>query len=216
MEVIVPEDQLSLAIGKKGQNVRLAAKLTHYKIDIKSAEDHKREQDEIAIAAAEAILGTRKRVGVPLIEQIPGVGGKTAELVGEAGFSSVEAVASAALEELMAVPGIGKKKAESLRTAAIEIVEEVSQSDSTSVVSPEADAQPSLAPETSSTEEVEGDQRPVETAPAEEELKESEPIDEAEELIPPSTDSSEELADDTLPDQDPDADKEGQESSDGG
>ncbi|MCH7923168.1 MAG: transcription termination/antitermination protein NusA [Nitrospinae bacterium] len=216
MEVIVPEDQLSLAIGKKGQNVRLAAKLTHYKIDIKGEEDHKREKDEIAIAAAEAVLGTRKRVGVPLIEQIPGVGGKTAELLGEAAFSSVEAVASAALEELMAVPGIGKKKAESIRNSAIEILEEVSQSDSTSVVSPEADAQPSLAPETSSTEEVEGDQRPVETALTEEELKESEPLDEAEELIPPSTDSLEELAEDILPDQDPDADKEGQESSDGG
>ena len=118
--------------------------------------------------------------------------------------------------ELMAVPGIGKKKAESLRTAAIDIVEELSQSDSTSVVSPEADAQPSLAPEASSTEEVEGDQQPAETALAEEELKESEPLDEAAELIPPSTDSLEELPEDILPDQDPDADKEGQESSDGG
>jgi len=216
MEVIVPEDQLSLAIGKKGQNVRLAAKLTRYKIDIKGEEDYKREKDEIAIAAAEAVLGTRKRVSVPLIEQIPGVGGKTAELLGEAGFSSVEAIASAALEELMAVSGIGKKKAESLRTAAIDVMEEASQSDSTSVVSPEADAQPSLAPETSSTEEVEGDERPVETAPTEEEPKESEPLDEAEELIPPSTDSSEELAEDIIPDQDPDSDKEGQESSDGG
>ncbi|MEE9519750.1 MAG: helix-hairpin-helix domain-containing protein, partial [bacterium] len=187
----------------------------HYKIDIKGEEDYKREKDEIAIAAAEAVLGTRKRVGVPLIEQIPGVGGKTAELLREAGFSSVEAVASAALEELMAVPGIGKKKAESLRTAAIDVLEEASQSDSTSVVSPEADAQPSIAPETSSTEEVKGDERPVEAAPTEEELKESEPLDEAEELIPPSTDSLEEHAGDTLPDQDPDADKEGQESSDG-
>ncbi len=153
---------------------------------------------------------------MPLIEQIPGVGGKTAELLGEAGFSSVETIASAALEELMAVSGIAKKKAESLRTAAIDVLEEASKSDSTSVVSPEADAQPSLAPETSSTEEVEGDERPVETAPTQEEPKESEPLDEAEELIPPSTDSSEELAEDIIPDQDSDSDKEGQESSDGG
>ncbi|MFQ5893880.1 MAG: transcription termination factor NusA [Nitrospinota bacterium] len=89
MEVIVPEDQLSLAIGKKGQNVRLAAKLTHWKIDIKSEEDHKREQDEIALAAAEALLGPRKRPGELLLEQLPGVGGKTAEVLKEAGFAAV-------------------------------------------------------------------------------------------------------------------------------
>ncbi len=124
MEVIVPEDQLSLAIGKKGQNVRLAAKLTHWKIDIKSEEDFKKEQDEIAIAAAEALLGPRRRHEEPSLDEIPGVGAKTVEMLKTAGFTTVRAVAAGGLEELCAIPGIGAKKAEALRSAAIEMLEE--------------------------------------------------------------------------------------------
>ena len=124
MEVIVPEDQLSLAIGKKGQNVRLAAKLTRWKINIKSEENFKKEQDEVALAAAEALLGPRKRPAEPTLEHIPGVGGKTAEVLREAGFSSLTSVASASLEDFLAVPGIGKKKAEAMREAAIEMLAE--------------------------------------------------------------------------------------------
>ncbi|HWP34381.1 MAG TPA: transcription termination factor NusA, partial [Thermodesulfobacteriota bacterium] len=58
MEVIVPDDQLSLAIGKRGQNVRLAAKLTGWKLDIKS--ESRTSASEAAAAAAEALFGPRK------------------------------------------------------------------------------------------------------------------------------------------------------------
>jgi N utilization substance protein A len=125
MEVIVPEDQLSLAIGKKGQNVRLAAKLTHWKIDIKSEDDFKKEQDEIALAAAEALLGPRKRPEEPTLEDLPGVGSKTAESLREAGFTTVGDVAAASMEELLALGGLGAKKAEAIRIAAIELMEEL-------------------------------------------------------------------------------------------
>jgi N utilization substance protein A len=62
MQVIVPDDQLSLAIGKRGQNVRLAAKLTHWKIDIKSEGevDSDSERQE-ALRRAEQVFHTPKR-----------------------------------------------------------------------------------------------------------------------------------------------------------
>jgi predicted PilT family ATPase len=62
MQVIVPDDQLSLAIGKRGQNVRLAAKLTHWKIDIKSEGevDSDSERKE-ALRRAEQVFHTSKR-----------------------------------------------------------------------------------------------------------------------------------------------------------
>ena len=62
MQVIVPDDQLSLAIGKRGQNVRLAAKLTHWKIDIKSEGevDSDSERKE-ALRRAEQVFHTPKR-----------------------------------------------------------------------------------------------------------------------------------------------------------
>jgi N utilization substance protein A len=74
MEVIVEDKQLSLAIGKKGQNVRLAAKLTGWKIDIKS-EEEKRREVEIQLGALE-IGDTPPEEGV---EEVAGAGDETAE-----------------------------------------------------------------------------------------------------------------------------------------
>ena len=73
---------------------------------------------------AEALLGPRKRPAESTLEHIPGVGGKMAEALREAGFSSLASVASASVEDLLAVPGIGKKKAEAMREAAIEMLAE--------------------------------------------------------------------------------------------
>ena len=108
MEVIVEDKQLSLAIGKKGQNVRLAAKLTGWRIDIKSEEEKRREveaQFEGLEAAAEPRRGAptgAKRGGAarPSGDETPtlpytlaGVGEKTVRKLVEAGFDTVEAVA---------------------------------------------------------------------------------------------------------------------------
>ncbi len=104
MEIIVPDDQLSLAIGRKGQNVRLAVQLTGWNIDIKSETKIKELQDQ-----AHKILG-----------QIPGIGSRTAETLFSEGFQSLEVLANAQVEQLCALPGIGKKTAEKILKAATE------------------------------------------------------------------------------------------------
>jgi transcription termination/antitermination protein NusA len=108
MEVVVPDDQLSLAIGKKGQNVRLASRLTGWRIDVCSEAE-----------AEEETRRTRQSIGA-----IPGIGDIAAELLYQAGFKSAEDVAQSELEEIMDVEGISKEKAESLHRSAKEHVEE--------------------------------------------------------------------------------------------
>jgi len=99
MEVIVDDTQLSLAIGKKGQNVRLAAKLLGWKIDIKS-EEEKRQEVESAMAA---LVPTGAPVSV-LIDH--GLGEEIAEKLIEAGVGTVEKLGSMTPEELELIPGI--------------------------------------------------------------------------------------------------------------
>ena len=113
--VIVPDDQLSLAIGRRGQNVRLAAKLTGWNIDIKS-------QSEAGTAAKESIIKSIFK-STPLTE-MKGVGAKTAEKLEEGGFSSVEDVYNSSVELLAKVDGIGEKTAEKLYEAAQEAIKE--------------------------------------------------------------------------------------------
>ncbi len=96
MEVIVPDDQLSLAIGKNGQNVRLAVKLTGWKIDVKS--------ESTAAAKVEKAYSD--------LMSIPGIGEATAERLFKAGLKSVAMLAAADAEQLAAIPGIGEKTAE--------------------------------------------------------------------------------------------------------
>ncbi len=126
MEVIVPDDQLSLAIGKRGQNVRLAAKLTGWKIDIHteseakkleiSPEEALRKEVEARIAEEEA----RQRESVGILE---GIGPKTESLLKEAGIETIGDVLKAGVEGLENLEGIGRKKAENIYDAAKSFVE---------------------------------------------------------------------------------------------
>src|SRR5437764_510399 len=100
LEVIVEDSQLSLAIGKKGQNVRLASKLIGWDIDIKS-EEEKRQEIEEQMSALTA-------PATPLTS-LAGVGAKTIEKMEAAGINSVEKLASMTPEQLMEIPGIGEK-----------------------------------------------------------------------------------------------------------
>jgi len=100
MEVIVPDDQLSLAIGKKGQNVRLASRLVGWKIDIKSEYEKKAEVE----AEMERVARAREQ-----FEMVPGLGDKIITKLMDAGFRSVREVAMANFEELTSIPGIGEK-----------------------------------------------------------------------------------------------------------
>src|SRR5437016_3305471 len=94
MEVIVEDRQLSLAIGKKGQNVRLAAKLTGWRIDIKSEEEKRREVEaqfeglEAGPEAADAAEGQPAEAGTanPLPYTLAGVGDETVRQLVDAGF----------------------------------------------------------------------------------------------------------------------------------
>ncbi len=107
--VVVPDNQLSLAIGKKGQNARLAAKLTGLRIDIKSETELEEERRR---------LEEERTRGTAALVELAGVGPQLAEnLIGHGLFSPARIV-RAGLEKLMEVPGIGAKKAEKILAAA--------------------------------------------------------------------------------------------------
>jgi len=109
LEVVVDDSQLSLAIGKKGQNVRLAAKLLGWKIDIKS-EEEKRQEVEEQMAQLTAAIAT------PL-ESVEGLGEGLVEKLKSAGISTVEALADMTPEQLEAIEGIGPKTVEKISVA---------------------------------------------------------------------------------------------------
>ena len=107
--VIVPDNQLSLAIGKKGQNARLAAKLTGFRVDIKSEseveEERRREEEELV-------------QGKAALAELPGVGAQLQEKLVEAGLFSPARIVRAGMEALEQVPGVGEKKAAAIIEAA--------------------------------------------------------------------------------------------------
>jgi N utilization substance protein A len=154
---VVADSQLSLAIGKKGQNVRLAAKLTGWKIDILSESEYDEERqkereheieaaiveetrkqaaetvaaetmeaehaESIAAAAAAgeeaAAPGTSADPGLATdLTNVEGVGPKTAEMLRQAGYDTVEKIAAMSDEDILAVPGIGEKTAQKILLSA--------------------------------------------------------------------------------------------------
>ena len=130
MEVIVEDKQLSLAIGKKGQNVRLAAKLTGWRIDIKSEEEKRREVEaqfgELEAGGAEPAGAAESEdpspaeaapSDSPLPYTLAGVGEKTVRKLVEAGFATQDALAAATTGQLSEIPGIGEKTAEKILSA---------------------------------------------------------------------------------------------------
>ncbi len=106
MEIVVADDQLSLAIGKRGQNVRLASKLTGWKIDIKSESKMEKLSEEV----------------VERLRGIQGVGEIIARILYDEGFYTIEDVAEADGEELGRLCGIGEKKSEKIVEAARALV----------------------------------------------------------------------------------------------
>jgi len=123
LEVIVEDSQLSLAIGKKGQNVRLASKLIGWDIDIKS-EEEKRQEIEEQMSALTA-------PATPLTS-LAGVGAKTIEKMEAAGINSVEKLASMTPEQLMEIPGIGEKMVDKIYQSVNQFYESPSEAAATS------------------------------------------------------------------------------------
>jgi len=110
MEVVVPDDQLSLAIGKKGQNVRLASRVTNWKLDVISDSDYNKKLKE----DYQSLL------------ELPGLGKKLATSLNEIGFRSIEDIAKADEVDLVSMKGISEKKANKLIQEAINYMQTVS------------------------------------------------------------------------------------------
>ncbi|MEE9269287.1 MAG: transcription termination factor NusA, partial [Candidatus Krumholzibacteria bacterium] len=110
--VVVEDDQLSLAIGKDGQNVRLASKLSGWQIDLitsRDLEQQERLQEHLTM----------------VIEEMVGVAPKMAEKLKSAGITTVQKFAKATEEELLAIPGLGPKTLTKLRETAQGTIEEL-------------------------------------------------------------------------------------------
>ncbi len=107
MEVIVPDEFLSIAIGKKGQNVRLASKLSGWHLDVKS----------------ETRYSKAMKSGYDSLVALPGVGISMADALYEEGFYSAEEVSKASVDHLIQIRGIGEEKAKKLIEGALEFLE---------------------------------------------------------------------------------------------
>jgi transcription termination/antitermination protein NusA len=137
LEVIVEDSQLSLAIGKKGQNVRLASKLIGWDIDIKSEEEKRREIEEQMTALTAPTT--------PLTA-LAGVGPKTIEKIEAAGITSLEQLAGMTPEQLMEIPGIGEKMVDKIYQAVNQFYESGGTAAESSTETGEA-AEGEVAPE---------------------------------------------------------------------
>lgn len=104
--VLVDDDQLSLSIGKSGQNVRIAARLTGWHIDVESKVQHAKACQE------------KEKIEFSILVKLPGVGKKMAEELIKHKLATLEEINNASIEYLTQVPGIGEKKAIKIREAA--------------------------------------------------------------------------------------------------
>jgi len=109
MEVVVPDDQLSLAIGKRGQNVRLASRVTNWKLDVIGDSEYNKKLKE----DYQSLL------------KLPGVGKKLATSLDEIGFRSIEDIAKADEVDLASIKGISEKKAKELIQGALNYTQTV-------------------------------------------------------------------------------------------
>jgi len=152
MEVVVEDKQLSLAIGKKGQNVRLAAKLTGWKIDIKS-EEEKRREVEAQFAGFEAAASDEVTIAVEGVDQA------ALDSVSEAGFDTLERLAAASVEDVTSATGMDAQTAERVIAAARDVPTESTGTDeageaaetATAAATDAPDAEPEPAAETKAT-----------------------------------------------------------------
>src|SRR5579864_2097831 len=151
LEVIVEDTQLSLAIGKKGQNVRLASKLIGWNVDIKS-EEEKRQEIEAQMTALTA-------PGTPLSE-LAGMGPKTIERIETHGVSTIEKLADMTPEQLTEIPGIGEKMVEKIQLSVAAYFQSLENPQ------PESESLEALAEQETAEDAVEQAQAAEETAEA--------------------------------------------------
>jgi len=188
MEVIVGEDQLSLAIGKRGQNVRLAGKLVGWNLDIKSEAEKKAEVEEEMERMARAMqeLGS-----------LPGISTTVVDVLLDAGFRTVEELTLASLDDLTSIDGIDEDAAIDIHDAAetrlVELQEEWARQEA-------EEAERRAAEEAAAAEEAEA---------AEAGEDESDDDGDAEQAEPSGED------DESIADEDEDGDEDGDGADDG-
>ncbi|RPJ77143.1 MAG: transcription termination/antitermination protein NusA [Desulfobacteraceae bacterium] len=132
MEVIVPDEFLSIAIGKKGQNVRLASKLTGWHLDVKS----------------ESSYNQAMQSGYNSLMALPGVGISLADALYEKGFYSAEEIGKASVEDLLQVRGIDEETARSLIAAGQAAAEQAAQAETAQAEASDAAVEAPAAAET--------------------------------------------------------------------
>jgi transcription termination/antitermination protein NusA len=116
MEVIVEEKQQSLAIGKKGQNVRLASRLIGWQIDVKSEEQKKQE----VLSVMESLTSSSTS-----LSELEGISDRMIERLRESGIENVEHILELGEDKLKEIPGVGDKTATKIMEAARDLFEEV-------------------------------------------------------------------------------------------
>ena len=173
LEIVVEDTQLSLAIGRKGQNVRLAAKLLGWHVDIKS-EEEKRREVEIQMAAL-----TRSGTSVNALESI---GKKTLKKLIDHDIDTVEGLAQTTPAELIKIPGIGDKTVEKIRQAVADFFEQVQEETAPEpeTETAEVEAGSESADETAESPTPEGEAEPTVAAAETETELESAPLEEPE------------------------------------
>jgi N utilization substance protein A len=145
LRVVVADDQLSLAIGRRGQNARLAAKLVGWKVDIRSTSELQREAGATLSGLMagevkpEVTAPVDEGMAVNQLTTLPGVGEKLALRLVGAGFASLAALAAASLDALQEIEGIGPKSGEKILLAAREALGETSAAGATQQVPAVAD-----------------------------------------------------------------------------
>jgi N utilization substance protein A len=141
LDCVVEDDQLSLAIGKKGQNVRLASALIGMKIEIKGESEVK---GEVAEALSRMLEASRLRQ-TPVTD-VPGIGEKTAEKLVEAGLATLGDLLDKSAAQLAEIPGLGEKTAEKILEAARAAEQAAAEAE------PESEEESEAAEETTVTE----------------------------------------------------------------
>ena len=176
MTIIVAEDQMSLAIGKKGQNVRLAAKLVRWKVDIKGP------SEALELGTEHAFLTPAETSEVDFLDDIKnakGLGEKVMTLLFNENVVTYEEALSRGAKDLVQLPGIGPKKAEALMELAEAHVAKVATQEPTEEETSEASEPAEAAPEI-----VEGESETDEPVEEEDVAGEGEEDEEEEEEIP--------------------------------
>jgi N utilization substance protein A len=193
LEVVVDDTQLSLAIGKKGQNVRLAAKLLGWKIDIKSEEEKRQEVEQ----EMSRLVGN---TATPL-ESVEGLGEGLVEKLTAAGITTVEALADMTPEQLEAIEGIGPKTVEKISLAVNDYFATLEGAEAVPVEEGEIGVEASMDEGAENAETANVDVEQLETAPETEEA----PSEETEPASDETAENSE--AQDAEEAQDPEAGK---------